>query len=78
MVLDMRDNITKEKNMVKVNFIGQIIHLMKESSQIIIYMVKIFINGVMAVYSMVNGKIIKWRVQEYLVGLMVENILVAT
>ncbi len=75
MVLDMRDNIYKVKNMVKENFIGQMPHRMKENLLIIIYVGKVDINGVMDVCIMVIGKIIKWKVKEYLHGRMEENML---
>ena len=40
---------------------------------IIIFMEKVFINGEMVVCIEVSGKIIKWKVKGFLLGMMVEN-----
>lgn len=58
------------KNQVLGNLIGQMGHAMKEILKITILMVKENIHGQMAENIMGCGKIIKWRVKEYLFGLM--------
>ena len=64
----------KKSLSLKENFIGQMDLLMKESSTIIIFMVKGLMNGQMEENIKDNGKIIRWMEMENLLGLMEENI----
>ena len=55
MVLDIKDNIFKERNMVKVSSRGQMEALIMVNSKIIIFKGMASINGLMGENSMDNG-----------------------
>lgn len=73
MVLNMKDSMIWEKNMVEVYSYGLMAPHITENSIIIILMVSVLTLGLTEDNIKVNGKIIKWMVKENLLGLMEEN-----
>jgi len=75
MVLVMKGNMSKGKNMVKGNSFGQMVVHLVVTFMIITLKGGVSTNGPMVEYLMVNGKTIKCRAMEHLPGLMVGNML---
>lgn len=63
MDLNMKVIIMKVKNMDMVKYILQMVLHIKDNFKWMIYMVKVYINGLMVKYMKDNGKIIKWMVK---------------
>ena len=74
MVLVMLAVIKMGKNAVKENLNGLMDHLMKVIFLIIILMGKVFILGEIKDNILEIGLIIKWKVKEFLLGLIIGNI----
>jgi hypothetical protein len=66
----IKDSIRLEKNMEKDFFYGRTTALMKGSFSKIIFMALVNMSGKMGAFTKDNGKIIKWKEKEYLLGLM--------
>jgi hypothetical protein len=73
MELLMKVNINKERNMEKASLLGQMEAPTPVIFMIIIFTEQVSMNGLMEEYSMVNGRIIKWKAMEHLHGLMDVN-----
>lgn len=72
MVLPIKENIEKEKNMEKEILSGKMDLLLKEILLIMILRVQVNMCGQTREYLQANGKTIKWMDLEYLRGLTVE------
>lgn len=73
MVLAMKVNILKGKNMEKVNFNGQMVVSIPEILMTIIFMERVSTSGLMAEFTMEIGLTTKWKVMEHSHGQMVED-----
>jgi hypothetical protein len=73
MVLLTKANTCKERSTEEANSCGQMEAPTLENSMITIFMDQVFMNGLMVGSLLENGRIIKWRVTEPLLGLMEEN-----
>lgn len=66
----MRDSIPREESTEMESSFGLTKACLLEISWIIIFMVQVFMNGLMEEYLMEIGKTIRWMVMEHLPGLM--------
>lgn len=73
MELHTKVNTHKERNTVKENSHGLIKAHSLEISSITIFMVLVFMNGLMAEYILEIGRTIKWKVMEPSHGQMAES-----
>lgn len=73
MVLHMKDNMLKARNMAKVNSLGLMPVLLLEISLTTISMVMEFMNGQMAESTLVIGRTTRWKDTAPSHGLMAEN-----